>query len=488
MKVAPLPPQAAADALRERIQHIVVLMMENRSFDHMVGYLSLTGGRDDVDGLRSDHANVWEGQRYPTFHLGRRAYADWEGPDHGGEGVATQIAGGTMNGFVKNYVETRDESHGPALIEAEHVLVMGHYEAEDVPTYDHLAEHFLLCERWFSSVPGATWPNRLYAMCGESGGRFDNKKVLGRLDWPLYLQPSFPRHLDDWGVDWRWYHAQPQDLEPPSLQLADARYMLPWWAEDHFALFEDTESISGQSSFLADCRDGTLAPVSWIDPNFGIHKKGTTNDDHPPADIANGQALVRKVGNAVMDSKCWESTLLVVVYDEHGGFYDHVAPPPAPDDRARMRRSYGVRVPAFVVCPYVEPSAVSGFRFDHTSIIRTVLERFCPKGKTRPSMGARADTANHLGALLTAKNAREPVPVPESPVVRAAAAQTVETLEEDEIRRLARPRPASVTVDESALSEDGVPPANDLQLGLLRAGIERRETLAGPRGDSNGAT
>ena len=481
MKVDPLPPDQALEAL-ERIEHIVILMMENRSFDHMVGYLSLTGGRDDVNGLRADHANVYEGQRYSTFPLRRRAYAHWEDPDHSGEGVEMQIAGGTMNGFVQSYVETRGESLRPALLEAGHVLVMGHYEANDVPTYDHLAQHFLLCERWFSSVPGATWPNRLYAMCGESGGATDNKKLFGKIDWPLHHRLSFPRHLDRWKVDWRWYHAQPWDVEPPTLQVADARYMLPWWAEGHFALFDEPELISGQSSFLTDCRNGALPSLSWIDPNFGVSKKGTTNDDHPPADIANGQALVRTVCNAVMESPNWKSTLLLVTYDEHGGFYDHVPPPPAPDDIPQMRKSYGVRVPAFVVCPYVEPSAVSEYLFDHTSIIRTVLERFCPAGDTIPYMGTRASAANHLGSLLTAAEPRDPVPVPDHPVLSEADEQLVEQLSQDEVLRLAQPRPANITVDQSSMFPAGPPPTNDVQLGLIRAGIERKETLGGPNG------
>jgi phospholipase C len=484
MKIPALPPDQAHEALG-RIDHIVVLMMENRSFDHMVGYLALTGGRDDVDGLKPAHANTYKGRRYPTFHLDRHEYAHWEDPDHSGKGVEQQISGGTMNGFVQCYVETRGEALRDALLDDEHVLVMGHYEADDVPTYHHLAENFLLCERWFSSVPGATWPNRLYAMCGESGGTTDNKKLFGKFDWPLHHRPSFPRILDGWHVDWRWYHAQPGDLEPPTIQVADARYLMPWWAKDHFALFEDEEAVSGQPSFLDDCREGNLPPVSWIDPNFGVSKKGTTNDDHPPADITRGQALVRRICDAVMESPLWSSTLLVVTYDEHGGFYDHVAPPSAPDDVPKMRKSYGVRVPAFVVSPYVEPAAVSDRLFDHTSIIRTVLERFCPPGHTIPHMGLRTDTANHLGAVLTAESPRDPAPVPDHPALEALH-EPVEHLEESELLRLARPRPANITIDESALYPPGPPPGNDIQLGLLRAGIERRHTLGGPDGEGPG--
>lgn len=133
----------------DKVDHIVVLMLENRSFDHMLGYLSLEGGRGDVDGLRPEFANEYGGRSYPVHHLGSTAIAD--DPDHSASSVDLQAGGGAMNGFVTSFADTlarrgvRDGDPG---------RVMGYYNAADVPVYDHLAREFAVCDRWFSSVPG----------------------------------------------------------------------------------------------------------------------------------------------------------------------------------------------------------------------------------------------------------------------------------------------------------------------------------------------
>jgi phospholipase C len=343
-----------------------------------------------------------------------------------------------------------------------------------------VAANFLVCDRWFASVPGATWPNRLYALCGESGGSKDNKKKFGKIDWPLYHFPSFARHLDKRDVDWRWYHARPGDVEPPTIQIADARYLWRFWEGGHYALIDRPE-LTGQPSFLDDARDGRLPAVAWIDPDFGITKRDLANDDHPPADIRRGQALVRTVCNALMEGPKWERTLLVITYDEHGGFYDHVPPPAAPDDRENMRR-YGPRVPAIVVSPYVEAASVCKLTFDHTSIIRTVLQRFCrDTGSGRlPSMGARVDNAAHLGQLLTLDQPRPSAPIPEFAEALAALMPEDLDLDPETQRHYATPRPASMTAEPVLDYEANLPPMNDLQLGLVRAGLERRELGAPP--------
>ena len=137
-----------------KVEHIVVLMMENRSFDHMLGYLSLEGGREDVDGLKAGMANEYGGRSYPSHHLKRTAFLPVEDPDHSGEATSVQIAGGAMSGFVDSFAaklaQRRASDHDPGL-------VMGYYNAGDLPVYDHLAAEFCVCDRWFCSVPGATW-------------------------------------------------------------------------------------------------------------------------------------------------------------------------------------------------------------------------------------------------------------------------------------------------------------------------------------------
>lgn len=426
----------------QKIDHFVVLMMENRSFDHMLGYLSLTGGRADIDGLRPGLANDYQGRSYPAHHLTTtKVEVD---PDHSASAVDVQIGDGRMDGFVASHTKTLADLGAPGGDASE---VMGYYDAADVAVYDHLAEEFLVCDRWFSSVPGATWPNRLYALCGRAAGSRDD---LPPHRPPLYNQPSFVRHLDAHGVSWRWYC-----FDTPTLRLADAHY-----TEGHhrrFGYFSKTglswktrieiRVDARAASFLEDAADGTLPAVSWIDPAFtsfnplGFHP----NDDHAPADITDGQDLVLAVYDALAAGPCWDRSLLVVVYDEHGGFYDHVPPAEAMDDDPGLFGRYGVRVPAIIVSPWVEPRSVSSTVFDHTSIIKSILLRFCPGalenppdsgnwlGKVRAGrpqyIGARVAHAAHLGELLTGTAPRA-APKRDS-LVMAAAARAAEQAKGD---------------------------------------------------------
>src|SRR5207249_4918135 len=150
-----------------------------------------------------------------------------------------------------------------------------------------------------------------------------------------------------------------------------------------------------------DAKEGRLPAVAWIDPNFGYPMHGAyENDDHPPADIVAGQELALKVYHAVTQSPLWEKSLLIIVYDEHGGFYDHAPQIPAQDDDARFRQ-YGARVPALIVSPWVKRQSANHTCFDHTSIIKTILLRFCRTSNGIPNMGARVNAANHLGGLLS---------------------------------------------------------------------------------------
>jgi phospholipase C len=453
----------------EKIDHIVVLMLENRSFDHMLGYLSLEGARDDIDGLRAEFANEHDGRRYRVRHLDTTAIAD--DPDHSASSVDLQVGGGAMNGFVTSFAGTLS-SRG--VQDGDPGRVMGYYGAADVPVYDHLARQFAVCDHWFSSVPGATWPNRLYAICGRAAGSRDD---LPHNRPPLYNQPSFVRHLDAHGVSWRWY-----SFEVGTLRLADARYALGH--HDRFAFFSKTnlnwktgiERIDPRAeSFLEDAAQGTLPSVSWIDPNFAnFNPIGfQPNDDHAPADIKDGQELVLAVYHALATSPQWEKTLLVVFYDEHGGFFDHVPPPAAPDHNPQMFGRFGVRVPALIVSPWVEPGSMSSTLFDHTSIIKTILLRFCPDALDKPKrhrgllaratstghplyLGTRVAEAHDLGELLTRT---APRPAPERFALIKDAAE----------RAAARPQGASI--DRDALSRK---PATDLQIRIAAATRELR--------------
>jgi phospholipase C len=454
----------------EKVDHIVVLMLENRSFDHMLGYLSLEAGRGDIDGLRAEFANHHDARRYLVHHLHSTAIAD--DPDHSASAVDLQIGGGRMNGFVTSFADTLSRR---GVQNADVGRVMGYYNGADVPVYDHLANEFAVCDRWFSSVPGATWPNRLYAICGRAAGSRDDLPL--NLP-PLYNQPSFVRHLDAHGISWRWY-----SFEAGTLRFADAHYVLGH--HNRFAFFSKTNlswktelelRIDTQAaSFLEDAARGALPSVAWIDPNFSnFNPIGfQPNDDHAPADIKDGQELVLAVYHALASSPQWEKTLLVIFYDEHGGFFDHVAPPEAPDDDPQMFGRYGVRVPALIVSPWVEPRSVSETLFDHTSIIKTILLRFCPDALKEPKrharllawlkrggrphyVGTRVAQAHDLGELLT-RTAPRPAPARYALIQDAAAHAAART--------------EGVPIERDALARG---PATELQIRLAAATRELR--------------
>jgi phospholipase C len=418
-QTVPAPDDDAVSRLAG-IDHIVVLMMENRSFDHLLGYLSLPvgeggRGRADVDGLTGPETNVnlIGDSRYSIHHLDRTKFAgELEDPDHSGNSVTEQIADGRMDGFAANFQRishARAAAMTPPGVEPDPGLVMGYYTAADVPVYDHLAAEYCVVDRWFSSVPGATWPNRLYSLTGRAAGSRDD------ISPPLYALPSFVRYLDECQVDWRWY-----SFDPATLRAADPAYRL---SDHHRFAYVDARKLSTEeraagelmregSSFLDDVAAGQLPAVSWIDPHFkDLAVLGPdSNDDHPPSDLAAGQDLALTVYHALSSSPQWARTMLVIVYDEHGGLYDHVPPPAATDDDPGFQR-LGVRVPALIVSPLVTPGSTAtallgrDVHFDHTSIIKTILARFCVVDGRIPRLSARVAAAPHLGHLLTAAGA-----------------------------------------------------------------------------------
>jgi phospholipase C len=420
----------AEKALRNllQIKHIVVLMKENRSFDQMLGYLT-KAGMPDVDGLRGGEFNRDDqGNEYPSFEWGAgqtvfHPQIDPSGkildPDHSKGGVAEQLEGDN-GGFVKNFLKTRSlKGEHVKLPEELRGVPMGHYGVQHLPVYDHLARNFCVCDAWHSSIPGDTWPNRLYSLAGEEGEKIGYKrsfwgellarlqglpKVKGLRAAPIYAVEAFTRQLED--RQWRWY-----SQDPATLRAADGLYrQLRHLNRDNFAYFDRTKlswsehvtdaAIDTHDSFLDDAAKGQLRDVSWIDPNFAdlhvLHPN--SNDDHPPADIKAGQALVLEIYEALVNSPNWEDTLLVIVYDEHGGFYDHVSPPPAPP--ASEFATLGVRVPALLVGPRVA-KAVSHRAFEHTTLIATILRRFAANPEQALSrMPRRVQDAPDLGELI----------------------------------------------------------------------------------------
>jgi phospholipase C len=403
----------------DKIDHIVVLMMENRSFDHMLGYLSLEGVVPEVDGLKAEYGNK---DADGTFHactpIGTRLINEKVlDPGHGEKDVARQLKGRNA-GFVTTYARSLERNKKkvpyPAGLVFDPTVVLGYQRASDVPVYDYIARNWAVCDRWFSSLPGPTWENRLFAVTGGVGPKA-TPSIFGHVpkafkNAPIYDRPAFVRWLDE--ADWRWY-----SHDPGLLRLMDSRYR-PGGSkgageDDNFAYF-NRRTLFERRTFLDDAHNGKLPHVSWIDPNFVDFRAfgpPGSNDDHPPSRVMLGQELVLNVITALMRApkKVWEKTLLLITYDEHGGFFDHVVPgdfPVAGDPNA----SYGVRVPALAVSPWID-HGVSHAVFDHTSIIKTILTRFSPdlKGGLK-AMGPRTRAAKDLGELLTAPKARPPAP------------------------------------------------------------------------------
>jgi phospholipase C len=420
-------PRDAALARLSEVRHIVVVMLENRSFDQMLGYLQ-RDGLPELEGLSGDELNLdAAGKPIDVFEWGpdqtvlvppENESGKILDPCHSKGCVAEQLSGDN-GGFVRNFLATRRDREGrPVTLPPQYRrLPMGHYSARHLPTYDFLAHNFCVCDAWHSSVPGDAWPNRLFALAGREGPRALPgpltllaavfKRHLGLLrSAPLYRVQAFTRQLDD--ARWRWY-----SHDPATLRAADARYRrIRRVSPDNFAFFDRQkvsvltqaleESIVSPESFLDDCANESLREVSWIDPNFvdlGVLDPGS-NDDHPPSDIRGGQAFVLEIYEALRNSAEWDHTVLVVVYDEHGGFYDHVVPPPLPIDDGSGYETYGVRVPALIVGPRVAKT-VSHRLFDHASLIKTILLRFAADAERAIArMGPRVAHATHLGEVL----------------------------------------------------------------------------------------
>ena len=367
-----------ARELLQPIEHIVVIMLENRSFDHMLGYLALQEHQlpdhgelpTDVNGLDSSFSNSFAGQLYKPEPMDENEFLSHRvDPPHDFEHVATQIAGGSMSGFVEALANSLQEKGRFAEANDPKILktVMGYMTPDQVPVYDHLVRNFCLCDRFFCSVPGPTLPNRFFSVTGTSSGVTSNiDLIVGHFG----KFKSLFRHVAP--DSWRWYSS-----DPGILRAVDEQFMFDQAGSDHFAYF-DQLTESQPRSFLRDVlgdsqTDPSLPAVAWIDPNFnmkditgipGLDGPGS-NDDHPPSPVILGQKLAHKLYRAIGESRYWSSSLIVITYDEHGGFADHEPPPDG----------FGPRIPVLLVSPHVK-RGVCHKLFDHASLIKTILLRF----------------------------------------------------------------------------------------------------------------
>jgi len=360
------------------ITHMVVVMMENRSYDHYLGARSLLEGRPG-DGLIASMSNP--GVAKPTVPVFRDDAFCIPDPPHTWDQSHRQFANGENSGFLSEYIAR----HGVDGKEPQ-PHVMGYYGREELPFIYAMADEFAICDRWFSSVMGPTWPNRLYLLSGQSGGFKTNKLGSGgKFGWP-----SIFTQLENAGIDWKYYF---QDL-PFAPLFEDVNI-------DRVRLYN--------ADFFRDAEEGTLSPITFVEPSFSL------NDDHPPHHPILGQQFLATVYNALAQSPLWDNLLFVVTYDEHGGYYDHVAPPKTADDRASDGfDQLGFRVPTLVAGPYVKRDHVSSVVRDHTSVLAHISNMF-----DLPPLTARVAAANDLSELLDAGRlaTRSPRPPAKLPAV-----------------------------------------------------------------------
>ena len=374
------------------VNQIVVVMQENRSFDQVLGYLRKELGRVDVNGL-SDDPNSLQLNRYDNGG-GERIYRpqrapetrwlsyDTPGPCHDFDCVKDQMLDG-MAHFVSNFDKRLTGGAlgaSPALLQR----VMDYFGADQLPAFAALARDFAICDAWHCAHAGPTWPNRFVTMTGDLNRSREGGVELNQPDFdhlaPL-TAPTLFDHLTERGVSWRLYE------HGYSFLRLYGRYT--------FDLQNIRSFVDPTAGFVADAAAGRLPQVTFIEPDYIDLPPG--NDDHPPGDMADGQRFIATIVSALLDSPQWASTMLIITYDEHGGFYDHVAPPEGPPLLGDLRR-YGPRVPAFVVSPFVGAGAVSHTLYDHTTIPATILRRFCSPHP--PKLGPRADAANDLRDLM----------------------------------------------------------------------------------------
>ena len=395
----------------DRIDTIVVVMMENRSFDHMLGHLRAE--HEQYRGFPADASNSYEEQG--SQHLVRmRPIADLLrdndllqipiDPFHSTAHVAIQIADGAMSGFAQD-VLPRGEPQTP----------LTYYTREHIPNYYTLAEQYLVCDQWFAAHPGGTYPNRWAALGGTmpevNNIHVDDPRLGFLRDATIFDL------LTEEGIDWTYYENNVSMIRMYGRYRLDDTHVLPY-----------ADPLEG---FAAKAKANALPPVVFVEPRItGVPPLAQASDDHPPANLAVGQDFIASVYNALAGSpEQWRRSLLLITYDEHGGFYDHVPPPGTrlgpPEWMNNVPRLHpggsdfmGPRVPTFVISPYVNRGAVSHVVFDHLSIIKTILvrhrDRFYADQFAR--FAPRVRNSNHIGAALDRDEARpgepEMLPVP----------------------------------------------------------------------------
>jgi phospholipase C len=401
------------DGQFQGVNRFVVLMLENRSFDHLFGFVRATNPR--VVGLTGNESNQRDPNSAaspPVQVVRASSFVMRFDPGHEFYDVQVQLYGplqntapdlppvanpprqpAPMTGFIASAVQAVDYS-------GDENLVMECFQPDQLPVLTALASEFALFNFWYSSLPGPTWPNRFFVHAATSGGLSDSPTNTQILTGFSFQNGTIYDRLGDAGKDWRIYH----DGLPQTAGISGLRdeYINPL-----------TKRFQDIDDFFEDVNNGSLGNYHFIEPRYGTGNNYLDgNSMHPLNDIRKGEALVKRVYESLRNSRYWADTMLIIAFDEHGGFYDHQSPPatvPTGDDSryANLAEAFpfnrlGVRVPAIVVSAYTARGTVIGAEadepstvFDHSSILATVEKRFGLKPLT-----ARDAAANTLEVAL----------------------------------------------------------------------------------------
>ena len=401
-----------------QINHMVVLMLENRSFDNLLGWL-YDGPDDEPEAyIPNDSPHSFNGLTANTYTnsdsrvnagtpvLATRGTTNWpvnnrtvadscvSDPDPGErfDRCRTQISNG-MGGFLADYVTSVEAAGGP-LESAKQIMQA--YAPEQIPVITGLAKHFAVSDAWHASVPSQTWPNRAFVQAGASAGHVNND------GWPWNI-PTIFDVLDTQRLEWRVYNNS----------------VLPSLTKTMF--FEkygtNETNFGGIGDFQEACQTGNLPVFTFLEPSFGPYEPDESY--HPPYDIKPGEAFLAKIYDMLRTSPARDKTLFIVLFDEHGGTYDHVSPPDAPQSLPTATdgsdfefNQFGVRVPAIVISSYTSSKTV--FRsntevpYDHTSVLATLRDWLGLDAAFRNQLPSlRITTAPTLEPVLTLSVPRE---------------------------------------------------------------------------------
>jgi len=312
------------------IKHIVVAMMENRSFDHLLGWLPNANGKQA--GLTYQDRNA---VLHSTHHL-----LDFQGcshpdPDHSYTGGRIEFGGGKCDGWLR-----AGSNDG---------FCLGYYAQTDLAFLGKAAPLWTTCSGYFAAIMAETYPNRIYQHAAQTD-RLDNSTSISGL-------PTIWDRLHAAGVSARYYYS-----DVPLLALWGSKY---------------SNISSSIADFYSAASGGSLPAVSFVDPRFLGEAQGTSNDDHPHADIRNGEAFLSTVYSAITNGPGWSGTVLVINFDEWGGFFEHVPPttaaiPPATAAAGDKDGRRGFRVPCIVISPWSRRSHVDSGLYDHCSVLKMI--------------------------------------------------------------------------------------------------------------------